>query len=257
MRKVATCTKYHVRAGILLILVGVHEYHFAKMRSRIAIHVIATFLTLLNQSLGSGPVTTTNSLPFEIDKDTIQDDADYLAPIFPILPFIKYQHNPILTPNPTHKWESAYVYNPTAIVLNSTVFLLYRAQDAERTSSVGLAWSTDGYNFTRLDQPILSPTEPWEAGAGGGTEDPRIVRVNGTFYLTYTGYNLNTPQLCLATSDDLVHWKKYPPVFPGFEDVAVSDQGEHVARVNHTKSTLFHTPIYLSPSQLHSCIIPR
>ncbi|KAK5055370.1 hypothetical protein LTR84_013120 [Exophiala bonariae] len=208
------------------------------MRNTTLVHVIATLLTLVNHSL---TLITTNSLPFKITQTTTQDDPNYLAPIFPILPFTKYKHNPILSPNPSNKWESAYVYNPTAIVLNSTIFLLYRAQDSERTSSVGLAWSTDGYSFTRLDEPILYPTERWEAGAGGGTEDPRIVRVNGTFYLTYTGYDLNTPQLCIATSEDLLHWKKYPPVFPGFEDIAISERGEHIARVNHTKSAAIIT----------------
>lgn len=204
-------------------------------------HVLCALFTLVNHALGSGQESA-NDLPFRITKDTIQDDPNYLAPIFPILPFVKYEQNPILTPNPSNNWESAYVYNPTAIVLNSTIFLLYRAQDSERTSSIGLAWSTDGYNFTRLNDPILYPTEPWEAN--GGTEDPRIVRVNGSFYLTYTGYDLKTPQLCIATSEDLVHWTKYPPTFPGFEDVAISEQGEYVARVNHTKSTLSSQPCY-------------
>lgn len=194
---------------------------------------IYTLLILGNASFSFG-IGSSTSLPFTITKETVQDDSNYIEPIFPILPFIKYHNNPILTPNPSNKWESAYVYNPTAIVLNSTVFLLYRAQDPARTSSIGLAWSTDGYNFTRLNDPILSPTEPWEAG--GGTEDPRIVRVNGTFYLTYTGYDLNTPQLCIATSEDLLHWTKYPPTFPGFEDVSLSEEGEHILRVNHTKS---------------------
>jgi predicted GH43/DUF377 family glycosyl hydrolase len=48
-----------------------------------------------------------------------------------------------------------------------------------------------------------------------GTEDPRIVRGNGTFYVTYTAYNIVTPQLVIATSEDLINWKKYPPLFPG------------------------------------------
>ena len=195
--------------------------------------MISTLLTLVHVSL-SLRTQSSSTLPFTITKDTPQGDADHIEPIFPILPFTKYHSNPILTPNPSNKWESAYVYNPTAIVLNSTIFLLYRAQDAGKTSSIGLAWSSDGYAFTRLDEPILYPTEPWEAG--GGTEDPRLVRVNGTFYLTYTGYDLNTPQLCIATSEDLLHWTKYPPTFPGFEDVVLSEKGEYVSRVNHTKS---------------------
>lgn len=193
-----------------------------------------TWLSLLSFTSLGCCISSSSKLPFPITKSTSQDDLNYTLPIFPILPFIKYPHNPILAPNPSNQWESTYVYNPTAIVLNQTIFLLYRAQDQAKTSSIGLAWSTDGYTFTRYDKPILYPTEPWEHQ--GGTEDPRLVRINGTFYLTYTAYDLNTPQLCLATSEDLLHWIKYPPVFPGFEDVSLTDQGVKVSRVNHTKS---------------------
>ncbi|KAJ4524293.1 hypothetical protein HRR83_002413 [Exophiala dermatitidis] len=154
---------------------------------------------------------SSDSLPFSITKSTTEGDPNYTAPLFPILPFHKYPQNPILTANPDHDWESAYVYNPAALVLNETIFLLYRAQNASKTSSIGLAWSSDGYHFTRLSRPILHATEPWEAG--GGTEDPRIVRVNGTFYLTYTAYDLGTPRLCIATSEDLVQWTKHNPLF--------------------------------------------
>lgn len=206
--------------------------------------------SLVFPSLVSCSNLTTNisrdTLPFLITKSTVEGDPNYIPPIFPILPFHKYVHNPILAPNSANDWESAYVYNPAAIVLNETIFLLYRAQNAGKTSSIGLAWSTDGYNFTRLNEPILYPTEPWERG--GGTEDPRIVRVNGTFYMTYTAYDLRTPQLCIATSEDLLTWTKYPPTFPGFEDVVISEDGVRTSRVNHTKSKSgFPSRLYISP----------
>lgn len=175
-----------------------------------------------------------NSLPFHINPDTVEGTASYTAPVFPILPFNKYEGNPILKPNPTNDWESAYLYNPTAIVLNKTIFLLYRAQNASKTSSIGVAWSTDGTSFTRLNQPILYATEPWERG--GGTEDPRIVRVNGTFYLTYTAYDNKTARLCLATSTDLLNWKKYPPLFPNYQDIHFDDSLIPYTRYNYTKS---------------------
>ncbi|KIV97391.1 hypothetical protein PV10_01147 [Exophiala mesophila] len=198
-------------------------------RTLTVIWLIVLPLVSLGYCISSSP-----TLPFPITKSTSQDDLNYTLPTFPILPFIKYTNNPILKPNPLNKWESAYVYNPTAIVLNQTIFLLYRAQDQAKTSSIGLAWSTDGYTFTRYAEPIVYPTEAWELR--GGTEDPRLVRINGTFYLTYTAYDLNTPQLCLATSEDLLNWTKYPPIFPGFEDTTFTDQGVEVSRVNHTKS---------------------
>lgn len=175
-----------------------------------------------------------DALPFNITKATREGDPNYIAPIFPILPFTKYADNPILSPNPANNWESAYLYNPTAIVLNETIFLLYRAQNASKTSSIGIAWSTDGFNFTRLNTPIIYATEDYETI--GGTEDPRIVRVNGTFHVTYTAYNNVSAQLCMATSTDLLNWTKTPPLFPGWMDVAYSDIDIPMPRVNHSKS---------------------
>ncbi|EXJ87374.1 hypothetical protein A1O3_04333 [Capronia epimyces CBS 606.96] len=191
-----------------------------------AVNWAVTALLTCLQAASSSHIPSADILPFNITRSTVEGDLNYISPIFPILPFHKYPQNPILTPNPANDWESAYVYNPAAIVLNETIFLLYRAQNASKTSSIGLAWSHDGYKFTRLNKPVLYATLPWEAG--GGTEDPRIVRVNGTFYLTYTGYDLNTPRLCIATSEDLVHWTKFNPPFAGlgeYNPVAATSEG--------------------------------
>ena len=159
---------------------------------------------------------SSNTVP-KVTPASTQNEKNYTAPYFPLLGFKEYAQNPILTPNPAHNWESAYLYNPSAIVIDDKVWLLYRAQNESKTSSVGLAWSDDGYNFTRYDKPVLSPTEPYEMD--GGCEDPRVVRVNGTFYMTYTGYDGETARLCLATSRDLVSWKKYGPILPDVHDV--------------------------------------
>lgn len=193
-------------------------------------------ITFAEQQTLASPVTTfiADSLPFAITPRTVEGTANYTAPLFPILPFTKHPLNPVLQPNPSNDWESTYLYNPTAVILNETIFLLYRAQNAKKNSSIGIAWSTDGTTFTRLREPLLSATEEWELG--GGTEDPRLVRVNGTFYLTYTAYDLNVARLCLATSTDLVKWKKYPPLFPHYHDVHYSDYGMPYTRFNYSKS---------------------
>jgi hypothetical protein len=132
--------------------------------------IICVFVHSASSLTHNATVYSADVLPFTITKHTIEGDPNYTAPIFPVLPFTKYADNPILSPNPANNWESAYLYNPTAIVLNETIFLLYRAQNASKTSSVGLAWSTDGFNFTRLNRPIIYATEDYEAI--GGTEDP-------------------------------------------------------------------------------------
>lgn len=169
-----------------------------------------------------------------IGSHSTQDDPNYKLPSFPIGPFIKYKNNPILVPNKTNKFESGYLYNPAALVVDSKIFLFYRAQDEQKLGCIGLAWSEDGYNFTRLNRPMLAASEPWEQG--GGLEDPRIIRVNGTFYMTYTGYDLDKARLCLATSTDLLTWKKYPPMFPDFIDAIIGNDSKTYLRTHWSKA---------------------
>lgn len=179
------------------------------------------------------------SIPI-IGPDTPSGDKHYKTPkAFPIGPhFRRYEHNPILTPNPDNEWEAAYVYNATAIVVDEYVFLLYRAQNKARTLSVGLAWLKDGYNFRRYYKPVLYPTEKWEER--GGCEDPRIVRdpVLKKFIMTYTAYDGAHARLCVAESFDLFHWKKHPPIIKddNFDEVANALDGSHFIRRAWLKS---------------------
>lgn len=135
-------------------------------------------------------------------------------------PFVKYEGNPILTPQGS-TWEAKDVFNPAAWSDGETIYLLYRAEDStgigqwNGTSRIGLATSTDGLTFERKPDPVLEPTEEWELP--GGAEDPRVAEIDGTFYLTYTAYDGETARLALASSPDLHNWTKHGLVFPDLE----------------------------------------
>jgi beta-1,2-mannosidase len=132
-------------------------------------------------------------------------------------PFVRYAGNPILGPTGAG-WEAKDVFNPAAWTDGETVSLLYRAEDRkglpgrEFTSRLGLARSTDGFHFERHPAPVMEATEPYEMP--GGCEDPRLVRIDGRFYLTYTAYDGQTARLCLAMSDRLDDWTRLGPLFP-------------------------------------------
>lgn len=98
----------------------------------------------------------------------------------------KFEHNPILSPNPKNDWESLVVCNPAAWYENGKFYILYRAagNDEEHHIYIGLAESKDGFNFTRpLSQPVLSPSK--NNFDSGTVEDPRIVKFGDEFYMTY------------------------------------------------------------------------
>ncbi len=74
------------------------------------------------------------------------------------------------------------------------------------TSRIGLAVSEDGIRFERHPEPVLIPTEPYEAD--GGCEDPRVTQIGpDTYYMTYTAYDGKNARMCLATSKDLFNWR--------------------------------------------------
>lgn len=121
---------------------------------------------------------------------------------------------PVLSPgNPA--WASAGVFNAAAAYVDGRTVLLFRAQDQRGTSRIGYAESKDGLHFTIDPKPVLAPEAPYEAG--GGVEDPRLVRIGDTWYLTYTGYNRRDAQLCLATSKDLRHWQRRGVILPAYK----------------------------------------
>src|SRR5688500_11780142 len=159
----------------------------------------------------------------ETPKESGNSSADTT---WAILPFNKIDSvNPVLVAgglefqcpvlNTSVKWEEKDVFNPAAVIRDGKIFMLYRAEDKigkhAGTSRIGLAVSEDGLHFRKRTEPVLYPANDslkvyeWE----GGIEDPRLVETEaGTYVMTYTAYDGKTARLLLATSDDLLHWKK-------------------------------------------------
>ena len=130
------------------------------------------------------------------------------------LPFgtwTRLRQGPILEPFGTG-FAAKGVFNPTVVRRGREYVMLFRAQDAKGTSRLGYAVSTDGVHFTPRTEPVLAPEAAYEKN--GGVEDPRLVQIGKTYYLTYTGYNTVDAQLCLATSTDLVHWDRKGVIMP-------------------------------------------
>lgn len=96
------------------------------------------------------------------------------------------QVNPILFPDPASDWECYNTFNPGVIYHKGLFHMFYRAQGLDWVSRIGYAVSRDGLHWNRMRRPVLEPS------AGGvdsrGVEDPRVVEIDGVFYMTYTAY---------------------------------------------------------------------
>lgn len=119
--------------------------------------------------------------------------------------FVRFENNPIISPDPNVAWKSFATYNPAAIFLEGKVHLLYRAQGENRVSTFGYASSSDGFTFSDFSkEPVYGPRAPFEMsttkGWNSGCEDARITKINGRLYLTYTAYDgSNPPRVALSS----------------------------------------------------------
>ncbi len=136
----------------------------------------------------------------------------------------RHPANPLLLPIPTSSWEAYHVFNPSVIYHNGLFHMHYRAQGLDWISRIGYAVSADGIHWNRLRQPVLSPQDDFDAR---GVEDPRVVELEGVFYMTYTAYGksvLGPPETAIrgggilpmiARSQNLIVWERMGPIVRG------------------------------------------
>jgi predicted GH43/DUF377 family glycosyl hydrolase len=96
----------------------------------------------------------------------------------------RYEGNPIISPS-KNWWEINATFNTGATIYDGKVTLLYRAIGGDGLSRFGLAVSNDGFKFERFPEPTFEAelTNQYERL---GIEDPRIVRIDDNYYITYT-----------------------------------------------------------------------
>lgn len=145
--------------------------------------------------------------------------------------FKKFEKNPIIEPNPNHPWESRAAFNSAAVYEDGKVHFVYRALGDKDLSVLGYATSKDGLHIDeRSEEPIYIPREPFETpgqqvfktfadhfasgGGYGGVEDPRLTRVEDTFFMTYVAFDgANPPRVALTSIpvDDFLNrrWDKW------------------------------------------------
>lgn len=118
----------------------------------------------------------------------------------------------ILLRKTEHTFESEGVLNPAVIKDGDFIHLFYRAVTKDNYSTIGYCKLSGPMTIlSRSEAPILFPQSNYEFQ---GLEDPRIVKIGGTFFLSYTAFNGTNALGALATSTDLVHWQKHGIVVP-------------------------------------------
>ena len=111
-------------------------------------------------------------------------------------------------------FEDDGVLNPAVMQEGNTVHMFYRAVRKGNYSTIGYCKFDAPLTLAeRNDAPLLIPQSDYESH---GVEDPRIVMIDGLYYLTYTAYDGVNAMGALATSTDLKHFERQGLIVPQF-----------------------------------------
>lgn len=113
----------------------------------------------------------------------------------------------------THlKFENKGVLNPAVIRMGDQVQLIYRAIDPNDISTLGYCLLDGPLTVAqRWHHPLLSPEFEYESH---GMEDPRVVKIEETYFLSYTGFDGINARGALLTSTDLITFEHLGIVVP-------------------------------------------
>lgn len=118
--------------------------------------------------------------------------------------FTRINGTPIVTPDPRFDWETGGVFAPAVIRENNSWKMLYRAVGKDDISRLGYAESLDGIKWEKAEEPRVLPDHTGLEYSG--VEDPRIVKIDDQYLITYTAYakrekEVQTRIRILATKD--------------------------------------------------------
>jgi len=127
---------------------------------------------------------------------------------------VKVRSEGVILESSKNEFDSQAVLNPACIEVNGVTHMFYRAvRRGDMISSIGYCQLIDNKVVKRLDKPVLFPEYDYEKS---GVEDPRIVFLDGIYYIFYTVYDGKNALFAYATTTDLVNFTKHGIISPRF-----------------------------------------
>jgi len=125
---------------------------------------------------------------------------------------IKVKSEGVILESSENGFDNQAVLNPACIEIGGVTHMFYRAvRCGDMVSSIGYCQLKGNKVISRSDKPVLFPEYDYEKM---GVEDPRVVFLDGIYYLFYTVYDGKNALFAYATSPDLVHFVKQGVISP-------------------------------------------
>ena len=143
---------------------------------------------------------------------------------------IKVKKEGILLSKTDLEFENDGVLNPAVILEGNTVHMFYRAVQKGNRSSIGYCRLEGPLKIVeRWEKPFMVPEFNYESQ---GVEDPRIVKIDDTYYMSYTAYDGINARGALAISDNLTHFEKQGTIVPDITNAAFVAIIEKAGKIN-------------------------
>jgi len=129
-------------------------------------------------------------------------------------------YDPVMLVRPG-TWEGAHVWAPCILRHGGRYVMAYTGVNRHISQDIGLAFSTDLFEWKRWDGNPISPCRDkawafWREDGIASCRDPHIFEHDGRIRMSYTA---NTGEgascIALAGSEDLEHWTDHGPILVG------------------------------------------
>ncbi len=128
------------------------------------------------------------------------------------------------------EFENEGVLNPAVIRQGDFVHLFYRAVRSGNYSCIGYCKLDGPLTVSeRWNKPFMAPEFDYESH---GVEDARIVKIDDLYYMTYTAYDGINARGAVATSKDMLHFKKHGIIVPPITYAKFVSLAESAGKVN-------------------------
>lgn len=144
----------------------------------------------------------------------------------------------IILEKTNNSFENLGVFNPAVMQEGNTVHVLYRAVRDGNFSTIGYCKLEGPLKvIERCKEPLFFPETPEEFQ---GVEDPRITKIDDTYYLSYAAYDGINVFGAYATSKDLKTFKRQGIITPKF----TFEEYSELIKNNYDKISILHSLFY-------------